>query len=434
LFPIADIEEQYRYQAVFGRINLNHRGKYIINFTGRRDGSSRFGTNKRFSNFGAIGAAWIFSEENIIKNSVPFISFGKLKASYGTSGNDQIGDYQYLDTYSFGSSQYQNTIGLFPTRLFNPDYSWESNKKLEFSLELGILKDHIFVSSNFYRNRSSNQLVGIPLPATSGFNTINGNLNATVENTGWEFQLNTINVNNDNFKWSTSFNITFPKNKLLAFPDLEGSTYANQLVIGEPLNIKKIYQFNDVNSETGLYEFKDFNGDGIISSPDDRQAIKDLNPKYFGGISNSLSYRKFKLDILFQFTKQQGYNFWSTGGIIPGAMANQPKLVLQRWQNEGDQTSIQKFTTGLTPDGLQAFQNYRQSDAAISDASYLRLKTMSLSYQLSKQEDSGFGCELFLRGQNLWTLTKYIGLDPETRNNQTLPTLRFISMGTQLTF
>jgi len=433
-FPIADIEEQYRYQAVFGRINLNHKGKYIVNFTGRRDGSSRFGTNKRFSNFGAIGAAWIFSEENIIKNSVPFISFGKLKASYGTSGNDQIGDYQYLDTYSFGSAQYQNTIGLFPTRLFNPDYSWESNKKLELSLELGILKDRILVSSNFYRNRSSNQLVGIPLPATTGFSSINANLNATVENTGWEFELNTINVNNDNFKWSTSFNITFPKNKLLSFPDLEGSTYANQLVIGEPLNIIKVYQLNGVSSETGFYEFEDFNGDGIISSPDDRQVIKNLNPKYFGGISNSLSYRKFSLDILFQFTKQQGYNFWSTGGVLPGAMANQPNLVLQRWQNEGDQTDIQQFTTGLNPEGFQAFQNYQRSDAGITDASFLRLKTLSLSYQLSKREDLGFGCDLFIRGQNLWTLTNYIGLDPETRNNQTLPPLRFISIGTQLTF
>ncbi len=434
LFPLADIDENYRYQAFFGRININHKGKYLLNLTGRRDGSSRFGPNKRFSNFGALGTAWIFSEEEFIKSAIPWLSFGKLKASYGTSGNDQIGDYQYLDTYSFGSNQYQNTTGLLPTRLFNPDYSWESNKKLEFSMELGVLDDTIFISGNYYRHRSSNQLVGIPLPSTTGFSSINANLNATVENTGWEFSINTINIKTHNFKWSTSFNLTIPKNRLIGFPDLEGSTYANQLVIGEPLNIIKTYQLNGVDSETGLYEFEDFDNDGIISSPDDRQLVKDLNPKYFGGFTNTLTYGKFTMDVLFQFTKQLGFNYWSNGGVLPGGMANQPDLVLQRWQNPGDQSSIQRFSSGLDPDGLQAFNTYTQSDAAISDASYLRLKTLSLAFELSKKENSRFGCTVFLRGQNLWTLTNYIGLDPETRNNQTLPTLKMITLGTQITF
>lgn len=434
LFPLADIEEQYRYQAVFGRINLNHRGKYILNFTGRRDGSSRFGPNKRFSNFGAIGAAWIFSRESFIQNNIPFVSFGKLRASYGTSGNDQIGDYQYLDTYSFGSAQYQNTIGLLPTRLFNPDFSWEANKKLELSLDLGLLNDRLFLSGSFYRNRSSNQLVGIPLPATTGFGSINANLNATVENTGWEFLINIVNIKKGNFEWSTSLNLTVPKNKLIAFPELEGSTYANQLVIGEPLNIRKVYQLNGVNSETGIYEFEDFNGDGTISAPDDKQAIKDLNPEYYGGITNNFTYGKFKLDILLQFTKQLGLNYWSTSGALVGAMTNQPREVLDRWQNVGDQASVQGFTTGLNPEAFQASQFYAESDAAITDASYLRLKTFSLSYQLSKKESDGFGCELFLRGQNLWTLTNYIGLDPETRYSATVPPLRLITLGTRITF
>jgi TonB-linked SusC/RagA family outer membrane protein len=434
LFPVADTQAQYRYQAIFGRINLNHQGKYLLNFTGRRDGSSRFGPSKRFSNFGAIGAAWIFSKESFIEKSLPFISYGKIRASYGTSGNDQIGDYGYLDTYSFGSTQYQNTIGLLPTRLFNPDFSWESNKKMEFSLEFGFLQDRIFISSNYYSNRSSNQLVGIPLPDTTGFSFLNANLNATVENKGWEFELNTVNIRTNNFKWSTSVNLTIPKNKLIAFPNLEGSTYANQLVIGEPLNSRKVYQLNGVDPATGLYDFEDFNEDGIISSPDDKQVLKDLNPTYYGGINNSFTYGKFKLDALLQFTKQLGWNYWSTGGAIIGGMANQPRVVLERWQNAGDQSSVQQFTTGLTSEGMQAFQNYTQSDAAISDASYVRLKTISLSYQLSQKETKGFGCELFLRGQNLWTLTNYIGLDPETRNSQTIPPLKFISIGTQLTF
>ena len=434
LFSLADIDEQYRYQAVFGRLNLEIKDRYIINLTGRRDGSSRFGPNKRFSNFAAVGAAWIFSEEAFIKKSTPVISFGKIRASFGSSGNDQIGNYQYLDTYSFSSAQYQNTIGLFPTRLFNPDYSWESNDKLEFALGIGLFKDRLFVETNYYRNISSNQLVGIPLPATTGFNSINANLDATVKNTGWEFAINTVNVQNDNFKWATSFNLTIPKNELIEFPNLEGSSFANQLVIGKPINIRKVYQFNGVNPETGIYEFEDFDGDGAITSPNDRQSIVDLNPKYYGGINNTINYGKFRFDVLVQFSKQLGSNYWSSGGVIPGGLSNQPSFVLDRWQNIGDQTQFQQFSSGISSEPLQAFRNYTQSDAAITDASYLRLKTLSLSYQVTEKQNKGFGCDVFVRGQNLLTFTNYDGLDPETRNNQTVPLLRFITLGTQFTF
>lgn len=433
LFILNDTEIQYRYNAFFGRINLNHNGKYLLNLTGRRDGSSRFGPNKKFANFGAVGAAWIFSKETFVENFLPFVSFGKLRGSYGTSGNDQIGDYQYLDTYSFGTAPYQNINGLRPTRIFNADFSWEENKKIEFALELKFLQDRIFVSSSYYRNKSSNQLVGIPLPGTTGFSSLTANLNATVENTGWEFELNSINLENKQVKWSTSFNLTIPKNKLLEFPNLEGSTYANQLQIGQPLNILKVYQSTGVNPQTSLYGFTDFNGDNVIAASDDKQVIKDLNPKYFGGINNHFSYKNFKLDFLFQFTKQLGKNYLANNGIV-GGTANQPTVVLQRWQNEGDQTEIQRFTTGLNPEGLLAYTNYTQSDASISDASYLRLKTLSLSYQLPTKKADGFGCELFLRGQNLLTKTNYDGLDPETRSNGTIPPLRFITVGTQLTF
>ncbi|MCX2680746.1 SusC/RagA family TonB-linked outer membrane protein [Galbibacter sp. EGI 63066] len=433
IFPLSDLQEQYRYQAAFGRINLNHKGKYLLNITGRRDGSSRFGTDKRFANFGAVGVAWIFSEETLIDQTFPFLSFGKLRGSYGTTGNDQIGDYQYLDTYSFGTAQYQNILGLYPTRLFNPDFSWETNRKLEFSLELGFVQDRIFISVNHYRNRSSNQLVGIPLPGTTGFSSINANLDATVENTGWELELNTVNIKTKDLEWISSFNLTIPKNKLLEFPDLEGSTYANQLVIGESLNIRKVYRLNGVNPQTGLYEFEDFNNDGIITSPDDKQVVKNFDPKYFGGFSNSIRYKKFSMDILLQFSKQLNWNFWYNGPPIVGSMSNQPSIVLQHWQEEGDIEPFQQFTTGANQEGVQAFRNYTESDAAISDASYLRLKTLSLAYQLYEKGTNGWGCQLFLRGQNLWTYTNYTGLDPET-GNQTIPPLRFITMGTRLTF
>ncbi|WP_067151796.1 SusC/RagA family TonB-linked outer membrane protein [Pseudotamlana agarivorans] len=428
-----DSQTQYRYNAFFGRINFNHKSKYLLNITGRRDGSSRFGTDKKFANFYAIGAAWIFSNEAFIEKSIPFLSFGKLRGSYGTSGNDQIGDYQYLDTYSFSNSQYQNIIGMSPTRLFNPDFSWEKNTKKEIALELGFLNDRISFSSSYYQNVSSNQLVGIPLPGITGFSSLNANLNATVKNSGWEFQIHSVNIRNNSFNWETSLNFTLNENKLLEFPDLEGSTYVNTLVIGESLNILKLYESKGVNPQTGLFEFVDFNNDGIISAPYDKQVVKDLNPKYYGGLNNSISYGKFNLEFLLQFTKQEGLNYLATGNIV-GTMNNQPQEVLGRWQNPGDQTDIQQFTSGANRDAVRAYSNFAQSDAAICDASYIRLKTLSISFDLTSLQTQKFGCNLFLLGQNLLTLSNYNGLDPETRTSNTIPPLRFISIGSKFTF
>ncbi len=169
---------QYRYHAVFGRINYNWKDKYIFNLTGRRDGSSRFGPGKRFSNFGAVGVAWIFSEENFFEKHLSFLSYGKLRVSYGVTGNDQIGDYEFLDTFSLTSYPYQGNIGLYPTRLFNPDFAWERNRKLEGALDLGFMQDRIFLRAGYYRNRSDNQLISLPLPPSIGFASIRSNLPA----------------------------------------------------------------------------------------------------------------------------------------------------------------------------------------------------------------------------------------------------------------
>src|SRR5690606_13479626 len=139
-------------------------------------------------------------------------------------------------------------------------------------------------------NRSSNQLVEIPLPGTTGFQGILGNLDALVENRGWEFELNTRNVNSGNWKWSTAFNLTIPKNELLEFPNLANSTYANSFVIGELITIEKVFHFTGVDPETGVYTFEDYNGDGQINSAEDMKAIVDTSPKFFGGMSNSITY------------------------------------------------------------------------------------------------------------------------------------------------
>ncbi len=427
---INDMDSEYSYQAFFGRVNLNWNDKYILNLTGRRDGSSRFGPGKKFGNFGAVGVAWLFSEENIFSDS-SILSFGKLRGSFGTTGSDNIGDYKYLDTYNVTGFDYDGTTILEPTGIFNPLFGWEANKKLEAAIELGFFNDRLLLNTSWYQNRSSNQLIGIPLAATTGFPELTGNFDATVENTGFEVDLRTVNIKKKNFKWTTTFNITVPKNKLLKFDGLENSTFANRFVIGKPTTIVKLYNALGVNPDTGKYEFEDYNNDGSISSSDDRQWVEDLAPKFYGGLGNTLSYKNLTFDFFFQFKKQKAFNELAFSAT-PGFRGNAPLRLLDRWQQSGDSNPIQMATGGLSfgedTDGLQ-----RRSNAAVSDASFIRLRNVSLNYKVPTI-DRGLDINVYLQGQNLLTFTKYTGPDPEQPSNTRLPQLRQISLGLQLGF
>jgi TonB-linked SusC/RagA family outer membrane protein len=419
----------YKYQAFFGRINYNWQERYILNLTGRRDGSSRFGPGNQFALFGAVGAAWLFSNEAFLKNS-SWLSFGKLRASYGTTGNDQIGDYQFLNTYSSSGTKYDGVTGLQPTRLYNPDFGWETNKKLEVALETGFMQDRLFVTAAWYSNKSSNQLVGVPLAATTGFSVLQSNLDATVENTGLEFTLRTVNFNAKNFNWTTSLNWTIAHTKLLSFPNLEASSYKEKYRINEPLNIQLVYQYTGIDPQTGVYQFKDINNDGKISFPDDRQTVVDLNPEYYGGLQNQLTYKRWKLDFLFQFVKQKNLNY-PMG--FAGQMSNQPTKMLKSWQQPGDSGPYQVYTIGYNDEAVTADYLYSQSDASISDASFIRLKNIAFSYDLPLNLKTT-QCKIMVQSQNLLTFTKYKDGDPEFTNYGYLPPLRVITAGIQLTF
>lgn len=427
---VADSETIYRYTALFGRLNYNWEEKYIVNLTGRRDGSSRFGPGKRFANFGAVGTAWLFSNEAFLKDN-SILSFGKLRASYGSSGNDQIGDYQFLETYALTGRNY-GVPGLQPTRLYNPDFAWESSRKVEAAIELGFLNDRIFFTAAFYDNRAANQLVGIPLPGTTGFPSIQANLDATVQNRGMELTLHGDIIKGPAFSWSADVNFSKQRNKLLAFPNLEGSTYKNQLIIGEALNIRKVYHSLGVDPATGMYAFADMDGDGAIT-PSDRKAVVDFNPEFFGGFQNQFKYKGFQLDVLFQFVKQQNYAaIYRTG--LPGTMGNHIVGALDRWQEAGDVAPHQMYTTGLNGDATTAFARFAESDGIVTDASYVRLKNISLSYTLPERWNLGGVCRLYVEAQNLLTFTKYDGPDPEFKLNGYLPPLKVVTAGINVTF
>ena len=415
---------QYRYAAAFARIGTNWKKKVFINFTGRRDGSSRFGPKNRFSNFGAIGAAWIFSEEELIENALPLLSFGKLRGSYGTTGNDQIGDYGYLDAYQATPGP----GGLYPVSLANPSFSWEVNKKLEVALELGFLEDKLNLAISWYRNRSSNQLVGYPLPAITGFNTVQANLPATVENSGWELELSSINLNLDNFRWQTSLNFSVPKNSLVSYPNIEQSSYANIYRIGHPVNISLLYRYEGIDPETGLYRIADINGDGSFDY-EDRVVIQDLTREYYGGINNNLSFKNFSLQFLLQYVKHEGMaSFFNAG-----RPTNQRRVVLDALNSNGDIQRISQL-----PAFNQAYSNALNSNLPIQDASFLRLKTFSLGYNLPESLLKSFLLtkgKIFLTGQNLFTISPYEGLDPElSYSNTSFANLRTVTAGLQFNF
>ncbi|WP_162127504.1 SusC/RagA family TonB-linked outer membrane protein [Flavobacterium phycosphaerae] len=433
-FSVKTLQDQptdYRYQAFFGRLNYSYQDKYIVNLTGRRDGSSRFGPGRQFATFGAVGAAWLFGNETLLKDN-SILSFGKLRASYGTTGNDLIGDYQFLDTFLSSGVSYNGVIGLEPTRLYNPNFGWETNKKLELAVEAGFFKDRIFLTLGWYNNRSSSQLVGIPMPATTGFPSIQGNLDATVQNRGTEITLRTVNFQNGNFSWTTNFNISFSKNKLVSFPDLATSTYRNQFVIGEALNIQKVYHYTGLDPATGVFTFADLNGDGMLSALD-KQVVKDFNPAFFGGLGNQLTYKRWSLDVLFQFVKQDNYTAAAMTGV-PGTFGNQPTEILQHWQGAGDTSGYQIFTAGYNGAAVDAYYNYYESDAVIGDASFVRLKNVALSYKVPERWLFGASCKVSLEGQNLLTFTGYKGRDPEFSAYGYLPPLKVFTAGVQFSF
>lgn len=417
---------QYRYAAVFGRVNYQFDKKYILNITGRRDGSSRFGPNKKFANFGAAGAAWLFSEENFLKSS-NWLSFGKLRGSFGTTGSDNIGDYGYLDTYTVSSSIYDGVTGLAPSRLFNPDFSWEKTKKLETAIELGLFRNKVNINAAWYRNRSSNQLVGYQLPTMTGFSSVLANLDATVQNTGWEFELNARPFSKGKFQWETSFNITFPKNKLISFPGLEGSTYSNTYVIGQPTTIVKLFNLEGIDPKTGTYIFTDYNGDGKISSADDAKIVENIGVNFFGGLSSSLHYENWDFSFLFQFIKQKSRNY---NYIIPspGIMNNLPVEVLDVWSPENPSGFYQPYKANAAPNH-SIFQN---STASVSDGSFIRLKNVELAYNIPLKNTSFRSIRIYFQGQNLITWTKYFGIDPEFTTIGYLPPLRTFSFGLKL--
>lgn len=436
LLALNSVNNVYKYNALFARLNFNWQDKYLIDLTARRDGSSRFGPTNQFHNFAAAGAAWIFSEEAFFKNHMRGLSFGKLKGSYGTTGNDQLGEYKFLNLYRATTAgvPYQGTAGLVSTGLTNPGLEWEETHKISVGMDLGFVKNRIIAGATYSRNRSSNQLLSYGLPYVTGFTSVMANFPATVQNRSWEFTVTTYNVKSGSFTWTTTVNLTLPQNKLIAFPNLASSSYANTLVVGHPLDVQKVYRFLWVDPATGVYLVADSKGNPT-TTPNvtvDNTRLINIDPRLYGGLENSLEFKGFRLDFFFQFDEQTQFNpfYYGSGSLAPGFRDyNMAATVWDRWQKSGDIAHIQKYGTSASN---PTYSNMFASSAPYKDASYIRLKNASLSWRLPSKWKGGLtGLRIYVQGQNLLTFTHWKGLDPETPG-LTLPPLRVITAGLEV--
>lgn len=442
----SSVFNEYKFSSLYGRVNYQLNDKYLLNLTFRRDGSSRFGPNKQWGDFGAFGLGWIFSSEQWAKQLFPFVSFGKLRMSYGKSGNDNIPDFRWTNLFTASNIWYNGGSGLASTYLSDPSIGWESSYKTDAALELGILKDRILFNINWYRTKSTDLLADYPVPSTTGFNSFLSNIPAVVENKGWEFELTTNNTRpNATLQWRTNFNITLLKNKLLEFPDLDKSAFANRLRIGLPVNSPRYplaaewtQKYEGVDPATGLPVFKDFNKDGIINATD-IDFVGSAIPRTFGGLGNTISYKGFDLDIFFQFSQQFTSN-WLYGSTYPGQLSNPvAEWEGNYWRQPGDITKYPRPFSGTVGTLTNLMSSvFPTSSVALTDLMYIRLKNLSITYNLptaflSRAKLSR--AALYLRGQNLltWTSTR-IDKDPELVQLRGGMMMRSWSAGIQVSF
>jgi TonB-linked SusC/RagA family outer membrane protein len=437
----SDAYSIYKYSAIFGRINYVWQNEYILDLTGNRDGSSRFGPGKQFGNFGSVGGGWIFSEAPFIKNKFPELSYGKIRGSYGTTGNDNIGNYQYLDNWTPITPAFQGNSGYIPQNLYKPDFSWSVTSKLEAGLELGFWNDRLLAEVSWFRDRSGNQLVSYQLPIQTGFASVTENFPAVVQNTGWEFHLTSLNIKTTEFSWNLSLNLTIPENKLISFPGLATSSYAHTYIVGQSLSVLNKFLYLGVNPTTGVFQFASQNGPTATPKTyTDYRIIGNLDPKYYGGFTNTFTYKGLQMDVFFEYRKQMGLS--PLGQIysndpIGFQSVNQPLYVLSRWQQPGNQANVERFSSSFSGSAYSASTNFINSSGAYTDASFIRLKTISISYPvksefLKKMQIEGM--RLFINGQNLLTMTKYPGSDPENQSFFGVPPLKTIVAGIKLTF
>lgn len=401
--------------SYFAEARYDYKEKYFASMTTRYDGSSRFGKNNRFGLFPSVSAGYRITNEPFFpKNTV--VDDLKLRASYGFTGNERIGDFAYLGT--FASTTYNGVTGTAPSNLENPDLQWEVTREANVGIDLSLFSGRLQTSIDGYSNLTNKLLFSQPIPLTTGFGSIQGNV-GEVANLGLELAVNSINLDGE-FRWSTNFNIARNDNMVKSLADTlplfrgytaSGAGSTNIVKVGYPLGTFWGLNFLGVDPATGDAIYEDVNGDGQIS-PDDGMVIGSAQPDFVGGITNNFAYKGFDLSIFLMFSYGNDLlNFSNTTLLNAGEDLNnnQVRKALDRWQQPGDITDVPRYESGNT-------RNNWHSNRFLEDGSFLRVKNISVGYNLPAryaQRIKAQNIRVYGSATNLFTLTNYSGNDPE---------------------
>lgn len=482
--PQSSVNFDDKLLSFFARANYNFAEKYLFTFTVRADGSSKFGADNKWGVFPSASAAWRLSEEEFIKKLDAFSDL-KLRVGYGMSGNNRIGSYQSLQTLN--SVTYPNgdgtSIGYAPDHIANPSLRWESNNTFNLGLDMGFFNQRLTVSPEFYINHSTHLLLDSKVPSSSGYLKMLQNKGKT-KNVGVDLTISSVNIQTRNFTWTTNFNLSHNKNTIKALAGepsfLEEANFGysqktHKIEVGKSIGqfygyvtdgiyTVKDFQLNEDGSfkknskgkyvlvdgvpntangaEPGMWKFKDLKKDGTINESD-KTIIGNANPKFYGGINNSFSYKGFDLSIFFTFS--YGADVFNATKLTNSLAGRSNKNTLDvvnssnRWMTinaDGklitDPNEMAIVNAGKSIPGwfdLEEGDKYIHS-WAVEDASFLRLSNLTLGYTFPKKMLKKIyiqNLRLYATGSNLFCWTPYTGYDPEvsTRGNALTPGVDF---------
>ncbi len=403
--------------SLFARANYNFDNRFLFEGNFRRDGSSRFGANFRFGNFWSVSAGWRLTDEEFIQNLNLFDEL-KIKASYGTSGNDRIGLFPSIGL--FGGADYAGIPGIRPTQAANANITWEETSQLDITVNASFFDSRLNIEASYYDKRTDGLLNNIQIPWTTGFSDFNGNI-GEIQNEGVDLLINTVNVQSSDFVWETSLNLGFVENTVLSLPeeniDDQGRVFApvaaeQRAIVGESVNTFFLIPYVGVNPQTGEAEWLDIDGNITNSpTPADRRVQGTAIPKVVGGFRNNIRWKNFDATVFFSFAA--GHEIAYTGLRFTenaGGGFNKSRDLLNYWQNPGDQATTPRL------DGSTIFTAQQRSTRQLRAGDFIRLRNLNLGYNFPSTLMDKIpylnNIRVFAQGQNLW-LSAAAEFEPE---------------------
>ena len=392
--------------SAYTRVGYSIDNKYSVEVSGRIDGSSRFSEDNRYGFFPAVSAGWNIDQEDFFDSNT--LNSLKLRASYGLVGNTPSDDFLYRLNYFV--SQYNDSTGIEVINLENPNLKWETTAQFNVGLDFSLLNNRISGSVDYYIKRTDDLLFPVPVSQTSGQNSIIDNV-GSMENKGFEFLISSTNISQGDLTWTTDFNISTNTNTVTDLAGEQAIVGTNAFIEGQTAGVFYLVEYLGVDPATGLALYDDgTEGGTTVWSPDLRKPVGNPNPQFFGGITNSLTYKNWELSALFQFVSGIDiYNatgeFLSNSGIL---LLNQTSDQVGRWYQPGDNAAFPVHD----PDQIDT----NPSTRFLEDGSYIRLKNITITYNFDQNVLSSLGFDnmsIYIGATNLFTITGYSGFDPD---------------------